>query len=58
VKRKDKHSFSNGTTTEAMIARGMSPNHRKGKREIEKSKTGGREELKKSQCAFCREEGH
>ena len=38
-----------------MTEREMGPNHRKGKGEFGKSKTGGREELKKNQCAFCRE---
>ena len=56
VRRKDKQSSSSSTTIEAMTARGMSSNHRKGKREFGKSKTGGREDLKKNQCTFCREE--
>ena len=48
VRMKNKQSSFNGTTAEAMIVREMDPNHRKGKREFEKSKTGGREELKKN----------
>ena len=55
VRRKDNQSSSNGTTTKVMTARGMGLNHRKGKKEIGKSKTGGRKELKKNQCVFCRE---
>ena len=57
MRKKDKQSSSNGTTAEAMTARGMGPNHRKGKGEFGKFKTGNREELKKNQSAFCRE-GH
>jgi len=55
VRRKDKQSSSISTTIEAMTIRGMGSNHRKGKGDFEKSKTGGREDLKKKQCVFCRE---
>ena len=48
MRRKDKKTSSNGITTEVMIASGMSTNHRKGKREFEKSRTSGHEELKKN----------
>ena len=48
VRRKDKQSSSKSTTTEAMTAREMSSNHKKGKREFEKSKNSGREDLKKN----------
>ena len=41
-----------------MTARWMGPNHKKDKGEFGKFKTGGREELKKNQYAFCRKEGH
>ena len=30
----------------------------KGKKVIKKSKTDGREDLKKNQCAYCKGEGH
>jgi len=40
-----------------MTARWMGLNHKKDKGEFGKFKTGGREELKKNQYAFCRE-GH
>ena len=56
VRRKDKQSSSNSTTAETMTAREMGFNHWKGKREFEKSKVGGHEELKKNQYAFYREE--
>ena len=55
VRNKDKQSSFNGTTAETMTTRGMGLNRRKGKEEFEKSKTSGHEELKKDQCAFCRE---
>jgi len=58
VRRTDKQFSSSSTTTEAMTARGMGSNHQKGKGDFEKSKTGGREDLKKNQCNFCKEEGH
>ena len=57
VRSKDKQTSSKNTTTEAMTTRGMGSNYRKGKGEFEKSKTDGHEDLKKNQCAFCRE-GH
>jgi len=55
VRRKDIFSFSS-TTTEVMTASGMGSNHGKGKGDFEKSKTSGREDLKK-QCIFCKK-GH
>ena len=36
----------------------MGFNHRKGKGELEKSKTSDREDLKKNQCVFWKEEWH
>ena len=39
-----------------MTTKWMSPNHRMSKGEFEKFKTGGHEQFKKDQCAFCREE--
>jgi len=42
VRRKDKQFSFKSTTAEAMTARGMSSNHRKGNGEFKKSKTGGR----------------
>ena len=58
VRRKDKKSSSSSTTVKLLTARRMSPNHRKRKGDFEKSKTGDREDLKKNQCNFCKEEGH
>jgi len=55
VKRKDKQSSSSSTTTKAMTAGGADFNHRKGKEEFEKFKTGGHEDLKKNQYTFYRE---
>ena len=57
VKRKNKQSSSSSTTANAMTARGMCSNYQEGKKESEKSKTSGHEDLKKNQCAFCREGG-
>ena len=56
VRRKDKTSSSSSTTAEALTAKGIDFNHRKGKRDVSKFKTGNRE-LRKKQCAFCKE-GH
>ena len=58
VRKKDKKSIFISTTLKALAIRETSFNHRKGKRDFERSKTGGHEELKKNQCTFCREEGH
>jgi len=58
VRRKDKQFSSKSTLAEAMTARGMCSNHRKGNGDFEKSKIGGREDLEKNQGAFCREEGY
>ena len=55
VRRKDKQSSSKSTTAEAITAREIGSNHKKGKRQFEKSKNSGHEDLKKNQCAFCRE---
>ena len=57
VRRKDKQSFFKSTIAEAMTTRGMSFNHRKGKREFGKFKTGDHKDLK-NHCAFFREKGH
>jgi len=56
--RKNNKESSISTSTEALTAREVSFNHRKGKGNFEKSKTDGREDLKKNQCAFCKEEEH
>ena len=53
---KDKQSSFSNIIEEAMTARGMSTNHQKGKRDFRKSKIDGREDLKKNQNAFCKEE--
>ena len=58
VRKKDKKSIFISTTLKALTIREIGSNHRKGKRDFEKLKTGGHEELKKNQCTFCREEGH
>ena len=58
VRKKAKESFFNSTSAEALTTRGVSFNHRKDKKDFEKSKIGGREQLKMKQCAFCRKEGY
>ena len=55
VRRKDKHTSSKSTIAGEMTARGMGSNHQKGKGVFGKSRTSDREDLKKNQCAFCRE---
>jgi len=55
VRRKDKKYSSSNTTTEALTVKEMGSNHRKGKRDVGKSKTDNRK-LKKNQCAFCKKE--
>ena len=58
VRRKDKPSSSNGTSTEALTVRGRGSN-RKGKGERERSKSrSGFKNLKENLCAFCKELGH
>ena len=57
VRRKDTKSSFNSTSAEALTARGVGSNHKKDKRDFGKSKFDGHEELKKNQCAFCKEEG-
>ena len=51
-------SSSSSTSVEILTARGAGSNHRKGKRDFEKSKTNDREDLKKNPCVFYREEEH
>ena len=58
MRRKGKESCSSSTITEALTAREIDFNHRKGKGDIGKSKTGSREDLKKNQCAYYKEVGH
>ena len=58
LRRHDKLSSSEGTSTEALMVRGRGSN-RKGKGEYERSKSGaGFRDLKKNQCAFCIEIEH
>ena len=58
VRRKDKQSFSNGTSAKALMVRGRGSNRKdKGERERSKSRPGFRD-LKKNKCAFCKELGH
>ena len=58
VRRQDKLSSSEVTSAEALMVRGRGSN-RKGKGEHERSKSRpGFRDLKKNQCAFCRELGH
>ena len=58
VRRKDKQSSSNGTSAEALMVRGRGFK-RKGKDKRERSKfRPGFKDLKKNQCAFCKEIGH
>jgi len=58
VRRKDKQFSSSSTSAEALVVRGSSFNQKgKGVRERLKSRLGFRD-LKKNQCAFCKELGH
>ena len=58
VRRKDKQFSSNGASAKALMVRGRGSNQ-KGKCEQEKSKSRpGFRDLKKNQCAFCKEIGH
>ena len=58
VRKKDKQSSSNGTSTEELMVRGRSSNRNgKGERERSKFRPGFRD-LKKNQCTFCKELGH
>ena len=58
VRRQDKLSSSEGTSAEALVIRGRSSNRKgKGDRGRSKSRSGFRD-LKKNQCAFCKELGH
>ena len=58
VRRKDKQSSSNGTSAEALMVRDRGSNWKgKGENERSKSRLGFRN-LKKNQCAFCKEIGH
>ena len=58
VRRKDKQSSSNGTSTEALMVRGRGSNQ-KGKDERKRSKSRPSfRDLKKNQCVFCKEIGH
>ena len=58
VRRQDKLSSFEGTSTETLTIRGRSSNRKdKGHRERSKSSLGFRD-LKKNQYAFCKEVGH
>jgi len=58
VRRQDRLSSSGSTTVEALAVRGRSSN-RKGKGDQERSKfRSGFRDLKKNQCALCKELGH
>ena len=58
VKRKDKQSSSNGTSVKALTVRDRSSNQKgKGERQRSKSRPGFKD-LKKNQCAFCKEIRH
>jgi len=58
VRRQDKLSPSGSTTAEALIVRGRSSN-RKGRDDQGRSKSrSGFRDLKKNQCALCKELGH
>jgi len=56
MRRKGKESFSSSTITEALTAREIDFNRRKGKGDVDKSKTDDHK-LVKHQCAFYKE-GH
>ena len=58
VRRKDKQSSSNGASAEALMVRGKGSNRKgKGERERSMSKPSFKD-LKKGQCAFCKEIEH
>jgi len=58
ARKKDKQSSSNGTSAEALMLRGRGSN-RKGKTPRERSEFRPEfRDLKKNQCAFCKEIGH
>ena len=58
VKRQNRLSSSESTSAEALVVRGRSSN-RKGIGDYERSKFRlGFRDLKKNQCAFCKEVGH
>jgi len=58
VRRHDRLSSSGSTSAEALVIRGMSSN-RKGRGDQRRSKSRlGIRDLKKNQCALCKEIGH
>ena len=58
VRRKDKQSSFNGILAEALTIKGTNSN-RKGKGVHQRSESRGEfRDLKKNQCAFCKEIGH
>jgi len=58
VRRKDKQSSSNGTSAEALMIRGRGSTRKgKGERQSSESRPGFRD-MKKKQCAFCKEIGY
>ena len=58
ARRQDRLSPSESTTVEALTVRGMSSN-RKGRDDQERSKSrSGFIDLKRNQCALCKELGH
>ena len=58
VRRKYKQFSSSSTSTDALMVRGRDSN-RKGKGECERSKSrSGFRDMKKNQCAFCKEIGY
>ena len=58
MRRKNKQSSSNGTSAEVLMVRGGGSN-RKGNGKHERSKFRlGLRDLKKNQCAFCKEIGY
>ena len=58
VRRKEKQSSTNGTSAKALMVRGRGSNQKsKGERERSKSRPGFID-LKKNQCAFCKEMEH
>ena len=58
TRRKERHSSQSSSSAEALEVRGMGSS-RKGKEERGRSKSRpGFRDLKRNQCAFCREIGH
>ena len=58
VRRQDRLSFSGNTTTEALAVRGKSSNMRERDDQGRSKFRSGFRDLKRNQCALCKELGH